>query len=438
MADMVKRIAVGDERFSRHMSRTELGNWEFVGHLAEVFGRITVKVMEAPPSIITVNSDMLLSEAVEVLSKAGILCAPVIDVDCATETPTWREKYCGVFDLSDVVMFVVGMTKVKTGGDGHDLTDFRHAMAHKALFHTTRVRDIAHRLSEADPFLAVDEDTASLLDVIHYLGKGHYHRLFVTSKDSDDISNIITQSHVVDLLAQHAKGASEMTEVVDKTLDELGLTGDRRLISVNLKDEAYHAFSIMKEARISAVPVLGDDGQVLGNISTRDIRVLVDSSSVYKQIHSPLHHFIAEVKGSIVDSAPTGEGKDAEDRGAAPSHLADVGDDRAAAITCASDATLRVVLRLLHATRIHRVYVVEEGSQKPVSVITLTDILECMAPESAVDAGVALTRSWSKGSHQSAGSPSLTPADLPASVPEGIAVESGGAGGEAGEAAEEK
>lgn len=330
-----------------------------------------------------------------------------------------NSRYCGVFDLSDVVMFVVGMTK-KKGSSATSLTDFRHAMAHKALFHSTRVKDVAHRLNDRDPFLAVDEATASLLDAIHFLGRGHYHRLFVTSESSADIANIITQSHIVKILAQHAKETREMTEVVDKTIEELGLVGARPLITVNLKDEAYTAFSVMKDAKISAVPVVDDTGNIVGNISTRDIRVLVDSPAVYKQIHSPLHHFIAEVKGSVVDSASDGDEAE-EDRGAVPSHLAEVGDDRASAITCKVDTTLRVVLRLLHVTKIHRVYVVRETSDKPVAVVTLTDILSCMAPDVPVGTTAALTRMSSKGSRSSsAGSPTL------------MGIAGGGAGGGAG------
>uniref|UniRef100_A0A7S1CIJ7 CBS domain-containing protein n=1 Tax=Bicosoecida sp. CB-2014 TaxID=1486930 RepID=A0A7S1CIJ7_9STRA len=432
MAAALARIAVEEKETlsGRTGSMTELGDWAFVGHLAETFGAISVNALTAPAEIVTVNSDMTLVEAVDRLSKAKILCAPVIDVECTVEAPTWRQKYCGLFDLSDVVVFVTKATKKKGAAAG--LADFRHAMAHKALFATTRVKDVAHRLSKDAPFLCLDAEVASLLDVIHFLGKHHYHRVFVSRGESSDLVNIITQSHVVDLLGQHAKKTREMTEVADKTLEELGMVkAPGTLIKAKVTDEAFSAFEKMKEHKVSAVPVVDEEGHIVGNISNRDIRVLVHSSSVYKQIHSPLHHFLAEVKGSVVDADEAGAGSDGEDRGAKPSVLAESDtDDRASAVTVHPTDTLRVVLRVLHATRIHRVYVADEAG-KPVSVVTLTDILRVMAPESSVEAGVALSRRWSDGSRGDA--IGLSPGSHGDVGSPGVAL--GGAGAGAGGAA---
>lgn len=93
MSGIAARIAIGAGPLARHGSFTELAAWKFVGDLAQVFRGISIGSLEKPERIVTVNSDMLLPEAVEVLSTAGILCAPVIDVDCTAEEPTWRERY---------------------------------------------------------------------------------------------------------------------------------------------------------------------------------------------------------------------------------------------------------------------------------------------------------------------------------------------------------
>lgn len=347
----------------------------FDGQLSTVFRTVPISSFPKPDSMITVRADMTLADAVEVLMSGSVLCAPV---EAATEeTPkTWRERFVGLLDMSDIVVFVVNLTRKKEK-TGHDLRDFRHALAHKAALHTTRVADVMHTTKDGAPFQSLDEATSSLFDAVELLGRGHHHRVLITRDDEPELVNIITQSAVVRVLAQHAKDTREMSNIADQSIHMLGMVSDHRVYSCNVNDEAFSAFQLMKEKNVSAVPVVDMDGKLVGNISNRDIRVLVDSPSVYKQIHSPLHHFLAEVKGSVVDSEPTlAHG----DRGAPPSSKVLLGeaDSVAPSITCSRDMTLRVVLRRLHVTKIHRLYVTDD-EDRPLAVVSLSDILTIIA-----------------------------------------------------------
>ncbi len=103
---------------------------------------------------------------------------------------------------------------------------------------------------------------------------------------------------------------------------------------------------------ISAVPVVeADTGAIVSVISNRDIRIAMKSLEVQSAIHSPLRHFLQAVIAERKSS-----------------------DSRLPSVTCAPSATLRHVLDVLSATKLHRIVVVDERGV-PVSIVSLRDVI---------------------------------------------------------------
>ena len=69
--------------------------------------------------------------------------------------------------------------------------------------------------------------------------------------------------------------------------------GSANTVSVNEDDLAINAFAIMNEKKLSALPILSDEGEVLSVVSSRDIKLLVMQSERSLEILSqPVMDFI--------------------------------------------------------------------------------------------------------------------------------------------------
>jgi CBS-domain-containing membrane protein len=50
------------------------------------------------------------------------------------------------------------------------------------------------------------------------------------------------------------------------------------------------------------------------------------------------------------------------------------------ALSCVREATLGQLVEVVARTGLHRVFVIDAASQKPISVVTLTDVLRLVSP----------------------------------------------------------
>jgi len=87
-------------------------------------------------------------------------------------------------------------------------------------------------------------------------------------------------------------------------------------------------------------------GVIKGNISARDVRLIVSSPKIYKLLNMPISAYLDVVCEGMENSA----------------------------ITCTADATMEDIIRRLVKSRIHRIYVIDE-QDRPVRVISLRNII---------------------------------------------------------------
>ena len=140
--------------------------------------------------------------------------------------------------------------------------------------------------------------------------------------------------------------------ILDKSIKELSL-GSYPCVSVNQGDKTIDVFKKMDSHSFSGLAFLDDDGRLVGNISSRDIKAFIKSID-FKLLSSPVGDFIKFLRETVTDiNHPT--------------------------ISCFEHTSYRIVLEKLVATKVHRVFVVDgEEFFRPQGVISLQDTISKM------------------------------------------------------------
>jgi len=311
---------------------------QVIHHITGMEQSASVKFLSETPisslgkltKIFHVKSSSTAAEAMKVLVDNNILCAPILDEK--------KNQYIGFIDMMDIVSFIVALY------EENELLkeDLETLLDQGSRFASTSVVDMAD-FSHKNPFVPV-RDTASLFELFKILGQYGVHRVPVIN-ESGKIVNLATQSMVVNFLVGNI---DNLGDKMNKTVGELGVGSDN-VISVGLEDPCINAFHIMSEKKISAVAVVDAEGNLVTPISVKDIRTLANDAGKIHRLFFPVRKFLTLMHDNDVNIMT-------------PS------------VSCRSDSLLKDVILNLATTRVHRVYVLDEG--KPTKVISLTDVLD--------------------------------------------------------------
>jgi len=311
--------------------------------LDALFSKIALKSFPSV-KVISVSSTATVAETLETLNDNKILCAPVVDT--SKKSDSWLDKYLGLVDMADIVSFAMAKVEIaKNKSKG-----FAALVKEAKEFSTHQVKDILDSNGH-NPFVPLAL-TSSMRDAMLLLGKHHLYRIIVIDAEKQELANIITQSAMVKVLGDNMKSFGDFGK---KTMTDLGLAEKKTIFSVSLDNLAIDAFKLMLEKRVGAVPVLGVNGQLVGNISVRDIRSAVARPELWSNLFEPVSKFLAGMR-------------------------AESDDIMSPAISCNSTDTLEKVIGKLCTSRIHRVYVVDDKSQL-VSVVSLSDVISVFVSE---------------------------------------------------------
>lgn len=304
------------------------------GSLNEYFQKLSLQDFPQPAlgKVLELPSDLSVANACRALSAQHFLSAPVRDVE-REEFESWMDKYIGLVDFLSIVDWMVRETHHHTPKDLHELLSLKES------FNTTTIAELATS-ARWSKFVPLDSKNSNFLDVLLLLGKYGQHRVCVVDSPGGDLKNMITQSAVLAEL-NHANPIFDA--LTSKTLEALGWKEhpDHPLISVNVDKTYWDAFRLISDNLVSGVPVVDGHGKLVGSVSVRDIRTLVNDPSKFGTLNTPLNH-------------------------GPPHHLH--------LHTCRISDTLQSVMDKLTQTRAHRLYLVD-ASDKPVGVISLGDVL---------------------------------------------------------------
>jgi len=281
--------------------------------------------------VIVVDSKDSLADTFLAMVKNNILCAPVKD--------STNNSYLGLIDMIDIACLVVDIAQ-NTEKLGLDYKDFLEKEEKFKGSITSDVADLSKR-NKLYPVIA----GSNLLDAVKLMAANHVQRIPILDREGGEIISLLTQSAVIEYLA---KNVDQLGLAVNRTLKELNFE-KKSVISIDHNKRALDAFKLMAEHRISGLAVVDGSRKLIANISARDLRSIQSDNRLFERLYYSVGEFVSHVR-------------QANYRAIHPS------------ICCTFDDTFQKVIMRLAATRIHRIYVVDEH-RHPISVISLHDIL---------------------------------------------------------------
>lgn len=189
------------------------------------------------------------------------------------------------------------------------------------------------------------EKGANLLDVTRRMTEKHLHRLSIMQ--GEELFSVITQLDLVKFIHSQKSLLKESDKI---TVGELGLDKNKnKLHVVDRTMVALEAFLMMHENHIHGVPIVDDKGVLVGNISQSDLSLTLFDATEFVNLYLPIWNYIEKVKKSSEKTPKS-------------------------VVSCSKESSLMSVLEVFAEKGIHRLFVVDDDT-KPVSVITLTDVL---------------------------------------------------------------
>mmetsp|Transcript_2551 Transcript_2551/g.5647 ORF Transcript_2551/g.5647 Transcript_2551/m.5647 type:complete len:495 (-) Transcript_2551:215-1699(-) len=199
------------------------------------------------------------------------------------------------------------------------------------------------------------------------------------------VTDIISQTDILKHILEHS---SELGDLLNLSLQDLGLVYEMPIVSVAANVPAVEAFAKLHAAGTSCLAVVDEDsGELLSNLSASDLRGV--SIGHLETLAMPVGQYLSLVHNLTygrytwvpAETAETGVELGFEGMGIARdavSRLPVVMRRQAHdAIVLRPTATLLHLIELLTRKHVHHVWVVD-ASGKPITVISTTDVLSCL------------------------------------------------------------
>jgi len=286
--------------------------------------------------IIVVQASCNVPQVLKLLVDNNIYSAPVLS----------DGSLLGGIHLLDVVTFVVTVfeeTKSAISLDYGKLLQDRVALFQTP--HANTIVDIASR-NHCLPVPAA----ISFGELLHTITNTKAHQVLL-SDEQKNIVNLVTETTLLRVIAQNKQS---LGPVLKKSLVELGLA-NKPVFSIGLKEPAVNALKIMAQHRITGVAVTEEDGRLFSNISAKDLKCVARSEEL----------FLALQKETALQFIQRSRKLKAE-------------YTFAASISVMPNDSLEHLIIKFDATKIHRIFVVDEHSH-PLGVVSIGDVLALIA-----------------------------------------------------------
>jgi len=289
---------------------------------------------------ITIPSNTNFFQALNILAENNILSLPIYDV---------VEKKCSKFiDVADLACVVVDVMKnapeLKFDEDKAAFLEMQESIVMNSL----NLKDVAD-FSGCDAFISVKEEDP-LLKAAELLAAVHQHRIAVVDSN-EDFQGIITQFGLVEYLMECQAEKSSALKVKVK---ELKLP--THLLSIEPEKTALEAYKILKEKKLSALPVIKNN-ILVDVISNSDLTVWTQWIASGQSLRfTNLQQLNKNILEFLEDSRAQ---RDMQKK---------------APITCTLETTLEDVVDLMLLNNVHRVFVMSPDNIA-TSVVNFGDII---------------------------------------------------------------
>ncbi|XP_039997607.1 5'-AMP-activated protein kinase subunit gamma-1 isoform X2 [Xiphias gladius] len=201
-------------------------------------------------------------------------------------------------------------------------------------------------LQYSNHFLISISPEASLFDAIYSLLKYKIHRLPVIDPESGNVLHILTHKRILKFL--HIFGKKVPTPAfIRREIQELGIGTFRNIATVQQAASLYDALSIFVERRVSALPVVDEQGKVVALYSRFDVINLAAQKS-YNNLDMTMQEALRR-RACFVEGV----------------------------IKCYPDETLETIIDRIVKAEVHRLVLVDRADVVK-GIVSLSDLLQAM------------------------------------------------------------
>ncbi|KPM37456.1 Protein SDS23 [Neonectria ditissima] len=340
------RNAPSSPRSQRHPSFTQAALQDLLNHPPvnkhanpKFAGRdwrdISIGELVSPEDIRWIELDSSIEEATMLLLKSPtnvVLVREDPDTNVAVSTFDYT-------DLNAYLLVVVGLAK-----PDEDQVELFNSILSKAQQGAEIALRHVQPLFRKESLVSLPE-TDDLAKGIQVLGSG-IHRLLVTAQGGEAVG-IASQLRIVEFFWNEGVNFPSIDRLYPVILRDLGI-GTKDIISVNSDSPLSDALTLMSNEGLTSVAVVDNGLNVVGNISTKDVRHLTSSSNAHL-LNSSCMNFISVILN---------------ERGV------EKGQDVFPVFYVNPYSTLAHTVAKLVATRSHRMWVVESASPSPSAPAT--------------------------------------------------------------------
>lgn len=208
------------------------------------------------------------------------------------------------------------------------------------IFYFQPSRTFFEEKSSTSP-LIINDSSISLYDLMETMENNKSRDSIIS--ENGHVLRYITQSDILRALLEHT---DLLHPILDCTLEELGFQG-KKVFTISKESKAIDAFKLIINQRVSAVGVIDENGTLIGNISSSDIKLIDHDAKYIYRLFNTVGIFLIKVQQFN-------------------------GSDGTVA-TCKVSDKLDVVLKRLSDMKIHRLYVVDDEN-KPMGVVSISDL----------------------------------------------------------------
>ncbi|OAA81919.1 Cystathionine beta-synthase, core [Akanthomyces lecanii RCEF 1005] len=254
------------------------GNSKFTGR---DWSDITIGELVSPDDVCWVELDDSVEDATKMLLKSRTNVVLVRDSKTSNSVTS-------TFDYSDLntyLLLVVGLTKP----ENHQVSLFNDIISKAQQGQSIPLRTLQPMFCR-EATVQLDA-SSSLAQAIETLGSG-IHRI-VISDLSDHVVGVMSQLRLADFFWNEGVNFPSIERLYPALLRDLSI-GTQKTISVNSDSPLSEALTTMNEEGLTSVAVVDNGHNVVGNISTKDVRHLTSTSSA-PLLDSSCMHFISVI-----------------------------------------------------------------------------------------------------------------------------------------------
>ncbi|KAI2602691.1 hypothetical protein GGR54DRAFT_490294 [Hypoxylon sp. NC1633] len=278
-----------------------------------------------------VEMDTSVEDATMTLLKNTSSNVVVVREDATGSIPASTFDYN---DLNAYILVVVGLAH-----PSEDLVELYDTLAKRAQARVSiPLRDIQPICrKESLITLQGDEDLAKAIEVF---GSG-VHRILVTNHNAE-VVGVLSQLKLIEFFWNEGINFRVIDELYPRLLRDVG-AGSQQTIAVNADSPLTEALNLMSQEGLSSVAVVDNGLNVIGNISTTDVKLLTNATSL-PLLQNSCMHFISVIL--------TEQG-------------VEKGKDSFPVFYVNPYSTLAHTVAKLVATHSHRMWIVESASPSP-------------------------------------------------------------------------